>query len=219
MIRFDHVTVRANHTTLLSDLSFSVDTGQKAVIGGPTGSGKSTVLLTLLGAYRPVRGTVSLDGMVLSEETATAIRKKVAYIAQEPVLGSGKVREGLLLPFTFTANRHLHPGPGRLHEVLEALRLPRTILDRDSALVSGGEKQRIVIARALLMGKKVFVVDEITSALDEESNRVVLDLFVASAFTVLAVAHHPRWQRRFDKLITVHDGRVAGVRTRPETDV
>jgi putative ABC transport system ATP-binding protein len=217
MIAFDAVTVRTGTTTLLADVTFTVAEGEKAVIGGPTGSGKSTVLLTLLGAHRPAHGTIRVDDMVLSTETVAAIRGRVAFIAQEPVLGSGAVRDALLLPFTFKANRHIRPADEQVRAVLDKLRLPETILDRDIAVVSGGEKQRIAIARALLMGKKIFVVDEITSALDEESNRVVLELFLASGFTVLAVAHHPLWQRRFDKLIVLRDGRVADIRTGEET--
>ncbi|MBD3316326.1 MAG: ATP-binding cassette domain-containing protein, partial [Chitinivibrionales bacterium] len=150
MIAFDSVTVRAGATTLLHDITFSMEKGEKVVIGGPTGSGKSTILMTLLGAHVPAKGTIRFNGIPLSPATVGTIRKQVAYIAQEPVLGTGLVREGLLLPFSFKANRHRQPSVDQINATLSRLLLPPAILDRDIALISGGEKQRIAIARALL---------------------------------------------------------------------
>jgi putative ABC transport system ATP-binding protein len=76
-------------------------------------------------------------------------------------------------------------------------------------VVSGGEKQRIAVARALLLGKKVFLADEITSALDEESSRVVLELFASSDYTILSVSHDPAWQARFPIRLSISGGTLS----------
>lgn len=212
MIAFDTVTVRTPKSVLLSDISFAVDTGEKAVITGPSGSGKSTVLLTLMGAHAPARGRVLFDGTEVTAQTVASVRNAVAFIGQEPVLGNRSVREGLLLPFTFRANRGKRPGEQRISEILHGLKLSSDILDRSTAVISGGEKQRIAVARALLTGKRIFVVDEITSALDKAGNQIVLDLFLRPDLTVLAVSHQARWLEHFDKQIRIVNGTVAGVR-------
>jgi putative ABC transport system ATP-binding protein len=212
MIAFDDVTVRASQSVLLKDITFSLDAGEKAVVTGPSGSGKSTILLTLMGAHAPSRGRVRFDGTEVTAQTVASVRNAVAFIGQEPVLGNRSVRDGLLLPFTFRANRDARPGEERISEILHGLKLPSDILDRSTAVISGGEKQRIAVARALLTGKNTFVVDEITSALDETSNQIVLDLFLRPGITVLAVSHQGQWLKRFDKQIRIVDGTVAGVR-------
>ncbi|MBD3239006.1 MAG: ATP-binding cassette domain-containing protein [Chitinivibrionales bacterium] len=218
MIEFDHVTVTAGQTVLLDDITFSIDEGDKAVIFGPTGSGKSTVLTTLMGARAPSAGRILVDGTPLTAETITTLRNRVAFIGQEPVLGAANVRDALLLPFTFRANRHAHPDSTALHDALDRVRLPHRILDSDTGVVSGGEKQRIAIARALLLGKHVFLADEITSALDEESTKVILDLFLHSEYTVLAVSHHPAWRQSFGTRIEVADGRIVRIEKTGEDD-
>ncbi len=215
MIAFDHVTVAAGDRVLLRDITFSIDEGEKAVIFGPTGSGKSTILTTLMGARVPSAGTVLFGGAPVNVDTIAAVRGRVAFIGQEPVLGAARVRDALLLPFTFRANRHAHPTDRAIRDALDRVRLPHRILDSETGIVSGGEKQRIAIARALLLDKHVFLADEITSALDEESTNVILELFLHSAYTVLAVSHHPAWQRRFGTRIEVADGRVVGIEHAP----
>ncbi len=212
MIAFDDVTVRASQSVLLKDITFSLDAGEKAVITGPSGSGKSTILLTLMGAHAPARGRVRFDGTEVTAQTVASVRNAVAFIGQEPVLGNRSVRDGLLLPFTFRANRDARPGEERISEILHGLKLPSDILDRSTAVISGGEKQRIAVARALLTGKNTFVADEITSALDETSNQIVLDLFLRPGITVLAVSHQGQWLQRFDKQIRIVNGTVVDVR-------
>lgn len=218
MIAFENVCVRDGNTVLLDGVSLRVASGEKVVIGGPSGSGKSTVLLTLMGGYRPASGRVLFNGEEVTAQTINRVRTTAAYIGQEPVLGAGTVRDGLLLPFTFRANRSRLPASEQIAGVLAALGLPGEILDKNTDLLSGGEKQRIAIARGLLSGKTLFVVDEITSALDEESNRSVLEQFLRPAFTVLAVSHHPRWLAACDTQLRLEAGRITGSHAQQQVD-
>lgn len=211
MIEFEDVTVKVGDRTLISDVRFSVKAGEKVVISGPTGCGKSTVLLALLGAHDICAGIARFDGLEVTPETLQSVRRSIAYIGQEPVIGDGTVRDALLLPFSFEANRDATPSDEDVAAALARLELDPGILDQPTNVVSGGEKQRVAIARALLLHKDVFLADEITSALDAASASVVLDLFLNSPYTVLAVSHDPEWQQRFATRIAMEAGRVVEV--------
>ena len=171
MVRFDRVTVQYNENPIIKNISFSVEQHERIVIYGKSGSGKSTILTTIVGAHIPIQGIVYFNKKALSPGIILRVRRAVSFIGQEPALGAETIREALLLPFSYRINRAKIPQKERICETLEKLRLDPEILDRNSSVVSGGEKQRIAIARALLQDKNVFLVDEITSALDTESKK------------------------------------------------
>ena len=211
IIRFDQVTVIVHGKTLLSGISFALFTGEKAVLCGKSGSGKSTVLRTLLGLYPLTSGTVYFEEKPLTPLSVKAIRSCTAYIGQEPVLGAEKVKEALLLPFQFKAHREQRPTEAQLFEVLQRLQLPSDILLQDSSHISGGEKQRIALARGLLLGKKVYLLDEVTSALDADSKQAVFAVFSDPTLTVLSVTHDPEWQEQCDRVFELEAGRLTQV--------
>jgi len=212
IIRFDHVSVIVHEKTILSDISFSLCSGQKAVLCGKSGSGKSSVLKTLLGLHAVTSGTVYFQETPLSPSSVQSIRSHTAYIGQEPMLGAESVREALLLPFQFKVHRNHRPSEAQLIEVLHRLQLPSDILSRESSRISGGEKQRIALARGLLLGKKLYLLDEVTSALDAQSRQAVFDVFSDPDLTVLSVAHDPEWLERCGIVFELEAGRLAQVR-------
>ncbi|MDY6905705.1 MAG: ATP-binding cassette domain-containing protein [Thermodesulfobacteriota bacterium] len=208
MIRFENVRIARNHVHILQEVSFHIRSGEKIGFTGPSGSGKSTLLLALLGVFPVSDGRILFNGKVVSPATIREVRRSIAYIAQEPVLGAETVRDAILLPFTFRSNRSQKPDNGHLENLLAKVRLTGDILDRRVTNVSGGEKQRIAVARALLLGKRVFLCDEITSALDPESRDVVLDIFANPDFTMVSVSHDEKWLAACHRRLTVADGTV-----------
>lgn len=209
MIRFDKVTVHAQTKTLLSDVSFSLKAGEKAVLCGHSGAGKSSVLKTVLGMYPISAGTVYVDDQALSATSVATIRSCTAYIGQEPLLGAETVREALLLPFRFKTHMHCMPDQRQMLAALQRLHLTADILQRDSQRVSGGEKQRIALARGLLLNKTLYLLDEVTSALDADSKQAVFEVFADPALTVLAVAHDPDWLARSTRVFTMSAGQLS----------
>jgi putative ABC transport system ATP-binding protein len=193
LIAFENVTISVRNKNILSGVSFSLNSGEKAVFRGQSGSGKSTVLKSLLGIYPLTEGKIWFQGMPLNKTTASKIRGCAAYIGQEPVLGAETVREALLLPFRFKAHRHSKPNEQLLLEALNRVHLPGDILAQACKSVSGGEKQRIALARAILMGKSLYLLDEVTSALDADSKQAVIKVFSAPDLTLLSAAHDPEW--------------------------
>lgn len=209
LIQFDHVSVSVRGKAILSELSFALSAGEKAVFCGKSGSGKSTVLKTLLGLYPCSEGAIFFKGKQLDKTIVGEIRRCAAYIGQEPVLGAETVREALLLPFLFKAHRGTKPSELQLVEALRDLDLPAEILNQNCGRVSGGEKQRIAVVRALLLGKSLYLLDEVTSALDAESKRAVFEVFADPKLTILSVAHDADWIARCGRAFDLEDGRLA----------
>jgi putative ABC transport system ATP-binding protein len=207
MIELEQVGLAVAGRVLLRGVDLHLSEGDRAVITGPSGSGKSTLLKVIVGGHAAFSGVVRVAGMELDDAALGAVRSTIVYVGQEPVLGAETVREALLLPFGFKANRDAEPSAERIGEVLAQLRLRSDILDQPAGRVSGGEKQRVVIARALLLGKRIFLADEFTSALDPESREAAMEALGAPGHTVLSVTHDEAWAARCGR----HLQMVAGV--------
>ena len=196
LIRFELVSVLAQEKLILKELSFQVSEGENVAFYGKSGAGKSSVLRTLMGLHLIHSGQVYFQEQSLSIASIQAIRSYTAYIGQEPMLGANTVRDALLLPFQFKAHLGHQPNAKTLIEVLSRLQLSADILNQDCSRISGGEKQRIALARGLLLGKKLYLLDEVTSALDSESKAAVFEVFSDPELTVLSVTHDPEWLAR-----------------------
>lgn len=177
-ITVDALTVRypdAEHAAL-ERFSAQFPAGRVTVVVGPSGAGKTTLGDVLLGLLVPETGAVRVDGVPLRELAADSWRERVGYLAQEPMLFHGTIRENLLFAKSDASERELH-------EALDAAacdfvtRLPRgldaPVGDR-GVMLSGGERQRLALARALVRRPDLLVLDEATSALDAEAEQRIL---------------------------------------------
>ena len=212
MIVFEHITLHVHRQQLLHDTSLRLERGDKAAVRGPSGCGKSSLLKCAVGALPLSGGRIVVDGMELQRATAAAIRSRIAYIGQEPVLGADRVQDALLLPFTFRAHRDHPPSKERVSHTLEQLHLPADILNKACRQISGGEKQRIAVARALLLNKTIFLIDEVTSALDPKSREAVVTELFRPEVTLLSVSHDPEWIHACCRVIEISERRLEEVR-------
>lgn len=192
-----NVTLSAADRILCSGVTFELGEGEKAVLSGSSGCGKSSLLRALVGLRGVDSGTIEVGGVELSLATQGAIRHRIAFLQQEPVMGAETVREALLLPFTFKLNARHKPTPEKIAEVLDRVSLSGIVLDRPAAQLSGGEKQRIAIARGLLMNRDIILADEITAALDSDSRDKVIAVLRELPITLLAITHDPVFRAAF----------------------
>src|SRR4051812_30299013 len=197
----------------LEDISLEVEPGRLAAIVGPSGAGKTTISYLIPRLYQPVRGVVSLDGGDVQELTLGTLSGAIGMVTQETYLFHASVRDNLL-----------YARPGASQEELEAAARAAQIHDRIEHLadgydtvvgergyrMSGGEKQRLAIARGILKDPRVVILDEGTSALDTSSERLVqaaLEPFMA-ARTTIAIAHRLSTIMAADVIFVLAEGRL-----------
>lgn len=184
--------VRFGGQTVLRAFSLSLKPGEKALLTGPSGCGKSTVLRCFLGFVVPNAGSVSIEGEELTSQTIWRLRQRVAYVGQEPDLGTGTAGQAIERPFHYRSNAGLRRNLDRIPELFERFHLAQSLLHKDVGSLSGGEKQRIALVSAILLDRRIFLLDEITSALDKVSKQAVADYFRSREdATALIVAHDP----------------------------
>ncbi|MCD6551486.1 ABC transporter ATP-binding protein [Thermotoga sp.] len=179
------------------------------VIVGESGSGKTTLLKMLNKLVTPDRGEIFFKGEPLEKIDAVELRRKVVMIPQFPVVFPGDVRENLIVGLKFSEKNI--PSDEKLREVLELVMLKKSLND-DPEKFSGGEKQRLALARVGLMDPDVFLLDEPTSSLDKETGveivRRVINLVRKKKKTLIMVTHDPELKKFADQLIEMRDGRV-----------
>jgi putative ABC transport system ATP-binding protein len=197
---------------ILTDISFEVERGASLTLVGPSGSGKSTLLRCLNRLEEPTRGCVRFHGRDITSLDPLGLRRRAALVLQTPVLFEGTVRDNLLMR-PRTAGTDL--SKARLIHALTEVGLDPGFLDRDGATLSGGEKQRVTISRALLGDPEALLLDEPTAALDPPNAAMVVEtisgLRQSRGLTIVAVTHQPELIRRLGGCL------LYLVKGRPET--
>ena len=159
LFSFDAVSVAGSSGARLTGVDLELPPGGITALVGPSGSGKSTLLRLCNRLEVPTSGTVTYRGRSLNGIEPLALRRQVGMVFQRPVLFAGTVRDNL-------AEADAAAGPGELLDVLQRAALDGSFLDRRAAELSGGEAQRVCLARSLLAGPDVLLMDEPTSSLD-----------------------------------------------------
>lgn len=213
-IRFDHVTFAYEERPVIQDASFEARVGTIIAVVGPTGAGKSTLMLLLLRLMDPDSGTISIDGVDVRVFKIDALRSAISVATQENILFSTSVRENI---------RYAAPDADDAH-VREAARvacaddfiasLPNgydTILGERAAKLSTGQRQRLVIARALAKQAPILILDEPTAALDAQTeHRVLANLREwGVGRTIFLITHRLSTIRQADEVVLLRDGRVS----------
>jgi ABC-type methionine transport system ATPase subunit len=195
---------------ILHDISLEVERGGALALIGPSGSGKSTLLRCLNRLAEPTGGTVRFNGRDIRSLDPRELRRRAALVMQTPVLFEGTVRENLRLR---SAGAHEDFSDERLGISLADVGLDPGVLDRDASTLSGGEKQRVTIARAILRNPEALLLDEPTSALDPPNAALVIEtisrLREARRLSIVAVTHQPDFVLRLGgRLLYLVKGRV-----------
>ena len=184
-LEIDRLTVRFDGRTVIDGFSLALAHGERAVITGDSGTGKSTVLRCILGFVSSFEGRILVDGESVGASSIWKLRLRMSYVTQEPQLGTERVKDVLERPFRYRANTGLRSNLSRVPELFDRLLLSTDLLDKEMAVLSGGEKQRVAIAAALLLGRRTLLLDEATSIMRGCGLR--LARFVLPVFAALLV--------------------------------
>lgn len=201
-----------NQVQALSDVSFSVETGEYVAIMGESGSGKTTLLNILAALDQPTSGKVFLDGkdltMVKEREIAAFRRDNLGFVLQDfNLLDTFSLKDNIFLPLVL-AGKSPKEMELRLNPIAEQLGITH-LLEKYPYEVSGGQKQRAAVARALISKPKLILADEPTGALDSKSTDGLLDVFSAihaTGQTILMVTHSTKAASRADRILFIKDG-------------
>jgi len=204
LIKVDDLVMEFDGVRLFEGLSMHLNLHEKVTITGPSGCGKSTLLHCLLGFVTPAAGSIQILNQHLNDQSVWPLRAQIAYVPQQPMLGFATVSQVLKRPFTFKKNRSLSDNLQRVPAMLERLLLPPTIQSREINKLSGGEKQRIALLLALLLDRKILLLDEASSALDQEAKTAVIELLREQVdLSILSVSHDQEWQSFSSRVITL----------------
>lgn len=213
-IKLDHVTFRyGNRKPALDDVSFIIEKGQKVALVGASGSGKSTIAKLLLKYYEPEAGDITIDGMDISEYKNDDIRHAISYVPQNIELFSKSIYDNIRVTRQSATLDEVKEAAkaADAHEFIKRLPMQYyTYLEEAGNGLSGGEKQRIALARAFLKENQFYIMDESTSNLDFATENIIFDM-IYNKFrkkTMLIIAHRLATVKNCDKIIVMDKGKI-----------
>lgn len=212
-VRFDGVSFAYQSQPTLHEVTLEAQPGQTIALVGSTGAGKTTVLSLLARFYEATSGTITIDGADIAGLAKAPLREHLAYVTQEPFLFNGTVRENLLLAKRHAADADLWTALEAAHASGFVRGLPEgldTNVGERGVKLSGGEKQRLSIARALLKNAPILLLDEATASVDSETERQIQDALdhLMKNRTAFVIAHRLSTIQNADRIYVLEKGRI-----------
>ncbi|MFJ8796920.1 NHLP bacteriocin export ABC transporter permease/ATPase subunit [Streptomyces sp. NPDC102487] len=195
---------------VLDDVSFAVRPGEFVAVVGPSGCGKSTLLRLLIGFDRPVSGSVLYDGQDLAALDQSAVRRQCGVVLQHAQPFTGSILDCICGTEPYTPEEAMAAAEmAGLAEDIRRMPMGLHTLVSGSGAISGGQRQRLMIAQALIRRPRILFFDEATSALDNETQRTVIESTKALNATRVVIAHRLSTVLDADRVVVMEDGRVA----------
>ena len=204
IVSVNNLFVNYEENEVIKNLSFQISKGDKAVITGESGRGKSTILNTLLGFVPISKGEISFFDKKLTAKNISEIRSRIAWLPQETALHFDSINDIIYSLFSLKINKPNTPSKTEIDQIFNQLNILPNLLDKEIDEISGGQKQRILLAGALLLKKDILIIDEPTSDLDEKNKKLITDFILSlKDLTVIAVSHDAYWIEKSSKIIAL----------------
>lgn len=199
----------------LNNINLSINSGEKVAIVGKSGSGKSTLLRLLSGITEYESGSINIDGFELKEFEKRYYRQQVGIVVQESQIFKGTIKENILFGREYSSERYSEAlAFSGVEEIVSRYYLKdETILSEQGVNISGGERQRIALARAFYAQPKILFLDEPTSSLDNVTERLLMDRLNNYNNTCIIVAHRFYNIESYNKIILMDSGRIEAIGT------
>jgi len=213
-VRFENVSFAYEPTkSILHNISFEVQPGQRVALVGPSGGGKSTLVSLLLRLYDPLSGRILVDGHDLRQYKLQSLRQQISVVLQDTILFAATVRDNIAYGCLGACDREIEKAArlANAHDFIMAL--PEgyeTILGERGATLSGGQRQRISIARAAIRQAAIVILDEPTTGLDNENERTVNEALdrLTHKRTTFVVSHNLRAIEQADVIFYIENGQI-----------
>jgi ATP-binding cassette subfamily C protein len=210
---FEAVSFSHGDKVVISNVTFDIPASAITVLSGPSGSGKTTLIDLLIGLHRPSAGRILIGGIPLEEIDLKAWRRMIGYVPQELSLFHTTIRDNITLGDENISDAAVMAALTRAGASDFISALPQglaTDVGEMGSKFSGGQRQRISLARALVTDPKTLILDEVTSALDPQTEAGIVENISAlrGEYTIIAITHRPAWTRVADRLYKVSHGKV-----------
>jgi ATP-binding cassette subfamily B protein len=211
-VSFQHQTAKNN---AIEDIQFSVNKGETIAFVGPSGAGKTSLVKLLVGLYQPQSGEINYNGISGKEIDLDQLRSQIGFVTQDTQLFSGTIKENLLFVAPNATDDEINKALQKAACQSLLARAEKgidTVIGEGGVKVSGGEKQRLSIARALLRNPSLLVFDEATSALDslteEEISKTIRELSTQESHITILIAHRLSTIMHADRIYVLEKGRI-----------
>ncbi|MFZ2603120.1 MAG: ABC transporter ATP-binding protein [Candidatus Omnitrophota bacterium] len=213
-IIFENVWFNYGENEVLKQVNLEAKKGQVLAVVGPSGVGKSTLLDLIPRFYDPKKGRILIDGININEVTLKSLRQQIGIVTQETILFNDTIRANIAYGRPDTLQKEIEQAAIQAHAHDFIKHLPQgydTIIGDRGMKLSGGERQRVAIARALLKNPPILILDEATSQLDTESERIVQEALDKLMYgrTVFVIAHRLSTIRNADRIMVLEKGMIA----------
>lgn len=208
MIAVQNLEVVKKETRILDNINLTIRPGDHILLKGESGSGKSTLIKSII-FFESFSGTVSFNSETVTRENLCDFRRQCGYIGQTTPAVEDTVQQFLEMPFHFKSNQSLRYNRQTVNQLLELLNFGPDVLEKQFTDLSGGEKQRMMILQLMLLDKPVFLLDEVTAALDKKNIRAAIQLLTRDKNkTVISISHNLEWEEYCTRIIEMDRGRI-----------
>lgn len=212
-IEFKNVSFRFNkfEPLILDNISFTIYPGETVWLQGESGAGKSTIIKLIYGIYKPTEGTILIDSIPIESYDIISLRKCISEVLQESKLFNKSISENITLASSvYNVDKLIEAiYDAKLDQVIENLSLKEeTLIYENGANFSGGQRQRLLIARALYKNPNILLLDEATNSLDKETESFILEQIISKNITTIIITHDNDILNSYNKKLVLQDKKV-----------